>query len=226
MTIGVTKHNNTAGFTMIELLMVIMIVAVLSATALPQFLDFRKEARVAVLRSNLSAMRAGVKNQLMQIKLRCNNFGNLQALNSFGVNSLLRFQLWNGDITTMSGGEYQVCSTSEIPNLEERKFWQALPESQSAKAFDGGEDEPSGLFFPFPENPFATERGNAILGSGFGYVEPLDFVDATVQSSMSRCAWVDSLLSLGTTNTGYSIRTRQISFPAQTRLVSTSVTFN
>ncbi len=52
--------------------MVIMIVAILGATALPQFLDFRQEARLSVVRQNLQAMRTGIKLQIQQAILKCN----------------------------------------------------------------------------------------------------------------------------------------------------------
>jgi len=57
---------------MIELLMVIMLVALLGSVALPQFLDFRQEGRVASMRQNLTAMRSAVRMQQTLIRLKCN----------------------------------------------------------------------------------------------------------------------------------------------------------
>jgi prepilin-type N-terminal cleavage/methylation domain-containing protein len=49
-----------SGFTLIEILMVITLVAVLSAVALPQFIDFRDDARSAVTRDRLNSFRSSI----------------------------------------------------------------------------------------------------------------------------------------------------------------------
>lgn len=56
-TLGVTKTNrrNQSGFTIIELVVVILLLGILTATALPRFLDVTDEAHAAVV----SATRAG-----------------------------------------------------------------------------------------------------------------------------------------------------------------------
>jgi prepilin-type N-terminal cleavage/methylation domain-containing protein len=103
------KINSNKGFTMIELLMVIMLVAILGAVALPQFLDFRTEGRVAATQSLVSSLRSGIKLQYSQQILRCS-----------GVNGVWPTldQVSNNDIT--EGDD--PCTTSIITNESETRF--------------------------------------------------------------------------------------------------------
>ncbi len=102
-----------AGFTMIELLMVIMIVSMLGATALPQFLDLRKEARIAAVQNYVSSVRAGIKNQKAQMILRCNAaIDDILSINHIMAN----------DITVEPFASAEDCATTEVDNPDERRF--------------------------------------------------------------------------------------------------------
>ena len=92
---------------MIELLMVILLVALLGAVALPQFLDFRKEGKKAAVQSILNSVRIGIKNQLLQMKL----VGCQGSRTS-------EYMLNHNDVTYNGLG----CSSSLIPNVAERQF--------------------------------------------------------------------------------------------------------
>lgn len=58
---GLVSVNNRSGFTLVELLIVVIILAVLAAIVIPQFSSSTDEAREAALRSSLIEMRNAVE---------------------------------------------------------------------------------------------------------------------------------------------------------------------
>ena len=55
-----TKHRS--GFTLIELIAVIVILAIMAGVALPRYFDYAAQAREASVRGTLGGVRAGVAN--------------------------------------------------------------------------------------------------------------------------------------------------------------------
>lgn len=52
------KFKNSKGFTLIELVIVIVILGILAAVAIPKFVDLRGEAQLASAKGNLGGLRA------------------------------------------------------------------------------------------------------------------------------------------------------------------------
>jgi prepilin-type N-terminal cleavage/methylation domain-containing protein len=55
-------NRNRAGFTLIELVTVIVILGILSAVALPVYLDYRSDAKIAATKGALGGIRAAIAN--------------------------------------------------------------------------------------------------------------------------------------------------------------------
>jgi prepilin-type N-terminal cleavage/methylation domain-containing protein len=80
---------NALGFTLIEITMVILLVAILAVVAVPQFIDFRTEARNAQVNSSLGALRSAIVNQTSQMQLRCDApAGKFPATASINANDI------------------------------------------------------------------------------------------------------------------------------------------
>jgi type II secretory pathway pseudopilin PulG len=137
---------------MVELLMVIILVGVFSALAATQFLDFRKEGRIASIKQNLAMMRTAIKNQTQQAILRCGY--TIANVNSGDLFYRLGWNMIYNDNTYYAGNPTtRLCTAAQVTSATDRKFFNIDP-SERAQLYIGGVYFGLNLFVP--KNPFSV----------------------------------------------------------------------
>ena len=91
------KHRLQKGFTLIELIIVIVILAVLSITVLPRFLNLQNDARIAVLTNAQTSIEQA--NTLMQMKAQMPSY---RATAVTGRNDLIDVDLNRDGVIDLS----------------------------------------------------------------------------------------------------------------------------
>jgi len=96
--------KNSKGFTMIELIMVIVILSILAAVAIPRFIDFRSDARTATARGIAGSISSAANILHAQYVLKTTVY---QLGTTEGVNSNTAV-LYNANISGGSGSTVSV----------------------------------------------------------------------------------------------------------------------
>jgi len=102
------KNLNKSGFTLIEILMVILLIAVLALMGITEFQNYAADAKDATTKSNLQVLRRAIAAQNAQMRLRC-------GVTSTAWPSFT--SLTANNITTGSD-----CTTTQVPNASDRVF--------------------------------------------------------------------------------------------------------
>ena len=75
MSFSARVEKNPSGFTLIELVVVIVIIGILASVALPRFLGLQSDAKIAATKGTLSAIRGGIALAHGKILASGNNTG-------------------------------------------------------------------------------------------------------------------------------------------------------
>ena len=117
------KRNQ--GFTLVEIMIVVAIIAILAAVAIPNFIKYRKSSQATACVSNLK--------QIQAAKEQCSMAGKeLTSANLYGVNGYIKVEP-----TCPSKGTYTIGGADEDPtcsigaDASEPSFSHALPTATS-----------------------------------------------------------------------------------------------
>ena len=162
-------NPNVSGFTLIEILMAVLLVAILATIAVTQFTDFSKESKNAAIRESLAVLRAGIQKQYGQMRVRCN----LTASEAGDYPDVA--QIIANDITAAKAdASASACTTTEIAQAADRYF------------VSGG----------IPENPWssssctAAERRGVVVSGATPTGEMASGTDIATPVAPAGCGWI------------------------------------
>ena len=103
------KAKRASGFTLIEIMIVVVILAVLAATIIPQFSTSVSDSKVSAMQTNLQSLRTQIQLYSLQ------HAGTYPALTSGSIPQLLANTDINGNVGTGSAYPYGPYIQGQIP---------------------------------------------------------------------------------------------------------------
>lgn len=184
-----------SGFTLIEALLAVVLIAIIATVAVSQYTDFTLESKHAATRESLALIRNGIQKQYSQMKLRCGQFASNTA-NSGGYFWPAADTLNNNDITT--GDTAAICNGTEVTAKTDRYFVAGgLPANPWSHPYCN-ETERRSVNTSWVNIPYVSSDPNAqgIHASA----------NTTAEGSVTtRCGWVyDSNTGIVKTGTNYA----------------------
>lgn len=93
------RTHNSKGFTLIELIMVIVILGILSAVAIPKYYDLQNEAKIAAEKGVVGGVRAGIHTYFAQNRVFPTTLDSASVGNCTTANPCFDTVLAQGGIT-------------------------------------------------------------------------------------------------------------------------------
>ncbi|VAW35049.1 hypothetical protein MNBD_DELTA02-1014 [hydrothermal vent metagenome] len=109
------KENKEGGFTLVELLIVVAIIAILAAIAIPQFSQYRARAFVATLNADIKNAYTAAQAYLTDNPSQ--TIDSIDKLAEAGYNPSSNI-VWRAGTMTLSVGDVQLATTAPITTNE------------------------------------------------------------------------------------------------------------
>ena len=104
--------NNRNGFTLIELMIVIAIIGILAAIAIPQFAAYRQRAQDNAARHALHTLAKAQEDYYIQNEAYTGNQGNLAAATGYAVEDTMQISIRHADNDSWSATAAHVSSSN------------------------------------------------------------------------------------------------------------------